>query len=136
MSALTFLQLKDLALYAHYRLFKDGYYDQGDLMVHGELKLVGAGKFATEECIRALIRSRHLRRGKSNQSVPIITGPGISRIERLLSTEQNFLNTMKSKFFSKRSPGHTLRITGLGEGTDDDTVLHFSMNFEYGFMDA
>ncbi len=105
-------------------------------MVHGELKLLGAGQFTTEECIRALIHSKHLRRGKNKRSVPIISGTGISRIERLLSNEQNFLNTIKSRFFSKRLPGHTLTIKGVGDETEEDTVLHFSMIFEYGFMDG
>ena len=124
MTELSFENLQDLALLAHYHLYKQGFYDQKNKFMEKEFSLVDATEFETNKSLEALKQRRFLRVPKSG--LPVITGAGISRVERELGRKKSFLASVRERVVFQ-SHSHDRPVLTFEALTDDTEDLVFSI---------
>ena len=130
MTELSFENLKDLALLAHYHLCKHGLYDQKNEFMETEFSLVDATEFEANSAIEALKKGRFLMVPKSGR--PVITGAGISRVERELGRKKSFLASVRDRVVCQ-SHSHDRPVLTFEALTEDTEDVVFSIpTLEYG----
>ena len=122
MSDWSLSELQDLGLYAFYRIYKEGRYEERQNFTEIELCLPEIGEFETQKVIEGLTTRKLLRKPHKFSDIPEITAKGIMRVENEQERNNSLLKQVSNglEFFAREEKRTFLTIEApIGEENTD-----------------